>query len=84
MRLLMSKDKEFTRRRGRRTLEKRKGGLNETIRVSSGLRMEDVQVVPGLCDGCDFNMGCLQNGGVNCKALVIVKAGTRQRPRPCQ
>ena len=25
-------------------------------------------VLPGLCDGCDFNMGCLQNGGVNCKA----------------
>ena len=26
------------------------------------------KVVPsGLCDGCAFNMGCLQNGGVRCK-----------------
>ena len=38
--------------------------------MSSGLRIRRMYkvVLPGLCDGCDFNMGCLQNGGVNCKA----------------
>ena len=33
-------------------------------------------VLPGLCDGCDFNMGFLQNGGVNCKAgYCVTKQG---------
>ena len=31
----------------------------------------DKVVLPGLCDGCDFNMGCLQNGGVVVKQDIV-------------